>query len=104
MLSSSGCASAISQMPVVLLPLHFDRDATCHQPSCQRSVVIRTFITHDFMTGVPATPGKQLPLEVRTAPENGAEAGGGGTEDRVNELSASYRYLEQFPPFPAMVL
>ncbi|XP_043219698.1 GMP synthase [glutamine-hydrolyzing]-like isoform X2 [Amphibalanus amphitrite] len=62
-LSSSGSASVISQMPVVLLPLHFDRDATCHQPSCQRSVVIRTFITHDFMTGVPATPGKQLPLE-----------------------------------------
>jgi len=62
-LASSGCAGSISQMPVVLLPLHFDRDATCHQPSCQRSVVIRTFVTHDFMTGVPATPGKQLPVE-----------------------------------------
>ena len=56
----------MSQMPVVLLPLHFDRHAQQRPsvPSCQRSVVVRTFITSDFMTGIPATPGKHLPLEV----------------------------------------
>ncbi|KAM7439597.1 hypothetical protein ABFA07_011051 [Porites harrisoni] len=54
----------ISQMPIVLIPVHFDRDPIDHIPSCQRSVVIRTFITNDFMTGVPATPGKHIPIEV----------------------------------------
>ncbi|PFX27813.1 GMPS gene product [Stylophora pistillata] len=54
----------ISQMPIVLIPVHFDRDPIDHIPSCQRSLVIRTFITSDFMTGVPATPGKQIPIEV----------------------------------------
>ncbi len=28
----------------------------------QRAIVIRTFITNDFMTGVPARPGKEMPL------------------------------------------
>lgn len=51
-------------MPVILTPLHFDRDPLQKQPSCQRSVVIRTFITSDFMTGVPATPGSEIPVEV----------------------------------------
>ena len=32
--------------------------------SFQRSVVIRTFITQDFMTGVPAVPGTDLSAEV----------------------------------------
>ena len=63
-LFSSGLLSRISQMPIVLIPVHFDRDPIDHIPSCQRSVVIRTFITNDFMTGVPATPGKHIPLEV----------------------------------------
>jgi GMP synthase (glutamine-hydrolysing) len=53
-------------MPVILVPLHFDRDPTSHLPSCQRSVVIRTFITNDFMTGIPAEPGKHIKTEVRT--------------------------------------
>lgn len=51
-------------MPVVLLPIHFDRDQALRIPSCQRSVVLRPFITQDFMTGVPAVPGKHLPLDV----------------------------------------
>ena len=55
----------VSQMPIILLPLHFDRDPILRLPSCQRSIVIRTFITNDFMTGIPATPGKQIPEEVR---------------------------------------
>ncbi|XP_038060989.1 GMP synthase [glutamine-hydrolyzing]-like [Patiria miniata] len=62
-LIKSGYYNKISQMPIILVPLHFDRDPTMHQPSCQRSVVIRTFITNDFMTGIPAQPGKHLPEE-----------------------------------------
>lgn len=61
---SLGYAGKISQMPVILTPLHFDRDPLQKQPSCQRSVVIRTFITSDFMTGIPATPGNEIPVEV----------------------------------------
>lgn len=51
-------------MPVVLIPVHFDRDVAYRHPSCQRSVVIRPFITEDFMTGVPALPGKHIPAAV----------------------------------------
>ena len=51
-------------MPVVLLPLHFDRDLLTRDPSCQRSVALRPFITNDFMTGVAAVPGRDLPEKV----------------------------------------
>jgi len=54
----------ISQMPVVLLPLHFERDMIVREPSCQRCVVLRPFITNDFMTGLPAVPGNHLPEAV----------------------------------------
>ncbi|KAJ8357824.1 hypothetical protein SKAU_G00206180 [Synaphobranchus kaupii] len=63
-LRESGYSGKVSQMPVVLTPLHFDRDALQKQPSCQRSVAIRTFITSDFMTGIPAEPGNHIPEEV----------------------------------------
>ncbi|KAH6934598.1 hypothetical protein HPB50_025506 [Hyalomma asiaticum] len=63
-LRASGYLPAISQMPVILLPLHLDRDVVSRQPSCQHSIVIRTFITQDFMTGIPATPNRHLPLDV----------------------------------------
>uniref|UniRef100_A0A2I3G371 GMP synthase C-terminal domain-containing protein n=1 Tax=Nomascus leucogenys TaxID=61853 RepID=A0A2I3G371_NOMLE len=63
-LRESGNSGKISQMPVILTPLHFDRDPLQKQPSCQRSVFIRTFITSDFMTGIPATPGNEIPIEV----------------------------------------
>eukprot|EP00795_Rhopilema_esculentum_P006677 gene6677-12234_t len=56
--------SCVSQMPIILVPLHFDRDPIMRLPSCQRSIVIRTFITNDFMTGIAATPGKQIPEEL----------------------------------------
>lgn len=60
-----GCYSQISQMPVVLIPVHFDRDPALKIPSCSRSVVIRPFLTNDFMTGVPVVPGSEhLPLVV----------------------------------------
>lgn len=52
-------------MPVVLIPVHFDRDPALRQPSCARSVVLRPFLSNDFMTGVPVVPGtERLPLEV----------------------------------------
>lgn len=63
-LNDSKCTQKLSQMPLVIIPLHFDRDISRHQPSCQRSIVIRTFITHDFMTGIAAQPDKHLPLKV----------------------------------------
>merc|ERR1712018_387410 len=56
--------SNLSQMPLVLIPIHFDRSPIDKVNSFQRSVVIRTFITQDFMTGVPAEPGKDLNLDV----------------------------------------
>ena len=65
-LADSDCMSKISQMPVVLIPIHFDRDPISRAPSCQRSVVLRPFITQDFMTGSPAVPTKHLPLPVVT--------------------------------------
>ncbi|RXM98707.1 GMP synthase [glutamine-hydrolyzing] [Acipenser ruthenus] len=63
-LRESGYAGKIGQMPVILTPVHFDRDPLQKQPSCRRSVVIRTFITSDFMTGIPATPNNQIAEEV----------------------------------------
>lgn len=53
-------------MPIILIPIHFDRNHENRPfiPSCQRSIVIRTFITSDFMTGIPAVPGQELPIHV----------------------------------------
>ena len=59
----------ISQMPVVLIPLHFDRDPVDRKPSAQRSIVLRPFSSSDFMTGTPIIPGsEQLPLPVSYSP------------------------------------
>lgn len=63
-LKASNHMNTLSQMPIIMIPIHFDRDVVSRQPSCQRSIVIRTFITQDFMTGIPATPNVHLPLEV----------------------------------------
>ncbi|XP_065342548.1 GMP synthase [glutamine-hydrolyzing] isoform X2 [Cloeon dipterum] len=63
-LISSDFYSRVSQMPVVLIPIHFDRDSIGRIPSCQHSIVLRPFLTQDFMTGMPATPGKEIPEEV----------------------------------------
>ena len=63
-LHQNGYGKSIAQMPVILIPIHFDRDVAAKLTSCQRSVVIRTFITEDFMTGIPAIPDKHIPLEV----------------------------------------
>ncbi|KAL1488977.1 hypothetical protein ABEB36_014757 [Hypothenemus hampei] len=63
-LQSSGHMASVSQMAVILIPLHFDRDQAHRIPSCQRSVVLRPFCTQDFMTGTAALPGRDLPIEV----------------------------------------
>ncbi len=47
----------LSQVPVVLFPNNFGKKG-------HRSVCIRTFMTNDFMTGVPAVVGKELPEDV----------------------------------------
>uniref|UniRef100_A0A0A1X6H0 GMP synthase (glutamine-hydrolyzing) n=1 Tax=Zeugodacus cucurbitae TaxID=28588 RepID=A0A0A1X6H0_ZEUCU len=61
----AGLHRIISQMPIVLIPVHFDRDPTNRTPSCCRSIVLRPFLTNDFMTGVPVIPGSvQLPTQV----------------------------------------
>lgn len=65
-LVSTNTTHLVSQMPVVLIPIHFDRDPVTRGPSCQRSVVLRPFKTQDFMTGSAALPGKDLPVEVST--------------------------------------
>lgn len=47
----------LSQVPVILHPTDFGETG-------KRTIVIRTFITNDFMTGVAATPGTEyMPLE-----------------------------------------
>ncbi|KAK4008276.1 GMP synthase [glutamine-hydrolyzing] [Daphnia magna] len=63
-LRDSGCYKKLAQMPIVLIPLHFDRDSSQRIPSCQRSVVFRPFISQDFMTGLPGIPDTHLPQEV----------------------------------------
>ncbi|XP_061162674.1 GMP synthase [glutamine-hydrolyzing]-like [Saccostrea echinata] len=63
-LQATNTTSKLSQMPVIIIPVHFDRDPIKNIPSCQRSIVIRTFITNDFMTGIAATPNKQFPAQV----------------------------------------
>uniref|UniRef100_A0A0R3S626 GMP synthase (glutamine-hydrolyzing) n=1 Tax=Elaeophora elaphi TaxID=1147741 RepID=A0A0R3S626_9BILA len=54
------CLQKIQQMPVVMIPVHFDRDPLERKASTLRSFILRPFITNDFMTGVAALPGKDI--------------------------------------------
>lgn len=54
--------SQIQQMPVISIPIHFDRKEG--EKSTKRSFVLRPFITRDFMTGKAALPGKDIPENV----------------------------------------
>mmetsp|Transcript_22775 Transcript_22775/g.45064 ORF Transcript_22775/g.45064 Transcript_22775/m.45064 type:complete len:621 (+) Transcript_22775:87-1949(+) len=47
----------LSQVPVILFPVSFGQTGA-------RGICIRTFLTSDFMTGVPALPGRDIALEV----------------------------------------
>lgn len=51
----------ISQVPVILCPIDPDYVGEEGSFGVRRSVAIRTFLTSDFMTGVPATPGADIP-------------------------------------------
>lgn len=67
-LQDHNCYKAVAQMPVIMIPIHFDRDmipGSQNNRSYQRSIVIRTFITEDFMTGIPAVPDKHIPFQVK---------------------------------------
>lgn len=59
----SSIIDSIQQMPVVSIPVHFDRKSG--EKSTKRSFVLRPFITRDFMTGKNALPGKDIPENVR---------------------------------------
>ena len=52
-----GLLRKLSQVPVVSFPVNFGVPGN-------RSIAIRTFLTNDFMTGVPALPGKDISEEV----------------------------------------
>lgn len=65
LLLSEKLISAVAQVPVVSVPIDLDAPAgAAGTPTARRSIVIRTFITSDFMTGVPATPGREIPEAV----------------------------------------
>lgn len=83
--------SQVSQMPVILIPIHFDRDTVLRQPqpSCQYSIVLRTFVTEDFMTGIPVTINDQIPSEVFQK-----------ITDAVSEVPAISRVLYDLTPKP----
>ncbi|KAJ1351912.1 hypothetical protein KIN20_008087 [Parelaphostrongylus tenuis] len=53
-------SSKVQQMPVVMVPIHFDRPPM-ELNSYKRSFVLRPFITSDFMTGIAALPGRDIP-------------------------------------------
>ncbi|WKX97111.1 hypothetical protein Q1695_013065 [Nippostrongylus brasiliensis] len=50
----------VQQMPVVMVPIHFDRPPN-EVNSYMRSFVLRPFITSDFMTGIAALPERDIP-------------------------------------------
>lgn len=51
--------TSIAQVPVVSVPV--DPDFSGEGPhSGDRCIAIRTFLTQDFMTGVPAVPGEHV--------------------------------------------
>merc|ERR1712048_192305 len=62
----------LSQVPVVSFPVDFSSNSA--SSSSKRSIAIRTFITNDFMTGVPAEPGTEyMPLAVLAEMVEGIE-------------------------------
>mmetsp|Transcript_19663 Transcript_19663/g.31221 ORF Transcript_19663/g.31221 Transcript_19663/m.31221 type:complete len:632 (-) Transcript_19663:313-2208(-) len=57
MLIENKLVKKVAQLPVILFPCDFGIKGS-------RGIAIRTFITNDFMTGVPAIPDKDLPASV----------------------------------------
>lgn len=56
--------NSISQMPVVLIPIEFEGEKQMPGQRSNHSIVLRTFVTKDFMTGKPAVPGETFPAEM----------------------------------------
>ena len=75
-------------MPVVLLPIHLGRDPLLREQSCQRCVVLRPFVTKDFMTGLPCSPGDHLPLAVVNKMAEKIKAGVPGISRVLFDLSS----------------
>ncbi|CAH8493538.1 unnamed protein product [Heterobilharzia americana] len=74
-LQNTGCMNKIDQMPIVLIPIHFDRDPSqvVSIPSILRSIVLRPVKSADFMTCVAAVPGVHIPEEVVYKMQKAAE-------------------------------
>ncbi|OQV18760.1 putative GMP synthase (glutamine-hydrolyzing) [Hypsibius exemplaris] len=63
----SGSYLSVAQMPVILIPVVFDEDTVDPAfPGRKHSVVLRPFISNDFMTGIAALPGKHIPKRSST--------------------------------------
>lgn len=75
---------SLSQVPVVSFPVNFEVYGN-------RSIAIRTFITNDFMTGVPAKPGRDIPEDALNEMVNGILSG-------VNNISRVVYDLTSKPP------
>ncbi|CAG0916256.1 unnamed protein product [Notodromas monacha] len=60
-LRQKGVYNKVDQMPVVLIPIHFDRGLLSGEPSVRRSIVLRPFISPTLMSGHAAMPGKDIP-------------------------------------------
>lgn len=56
-LAREGLLTKLSQVPVISIPVGFGTVGN-------RSIVLRPFMTNDFMTGLPALPGKDIPEKV----------------------------------------
>ncbi|KAF0988399.1 hypothetical protein HZS_6703 [Henneguya salminicola] len=52
--------SKICQFPVVLIPVHFDLPPHSLYPSAKRALVLRPFVSQDFMTGISAIPNEHI--------------------------------------------
>lgn len=57
LLQKNDLIEKLSQVPVVSFPVNFGQAG-------ERAIGIRAFITNDFMTGLPAVPGKDMPQKV----------------------------------------
>ena len=55
-----GLTLSLAQVPVICAPVDFSDPLGGTE---KHSIAVRTFITTDFMTGVPAVPGQQMPFE-----------------------------------------
>jgi hypothetical protein len=84
-------------VPVVLFPVGFGKEGA-------RSIGIRAFVTNDFMTGSPACPGRDLPLEAVDTIVNRILAG--SLQKDFFSLSSFFFlfFLVSTPPPPELIV